>query len=129
MTTCRSKRNAQERIVKVRDLIERWNKGVSMLNRGEITPTMASMRFDKLANEILALSSGHESIPEIDFLLGQWMSAQHENTPEQQRQLLAAYYEKWDDVETGLEQQGLFDKAWREGFDAAILPRKGEETS
>jgi hypothetical protein len=129
MTTCRSKRDATERIIKLRDLIERWNKGVSMLNSGQVPAKNAAVRFNNLADEIAKLVDGYDDVPEIEFLIGRWNSDAHENPIETQRSLLSEYYEKWESLEVRLENSGDYDRAWREGFDAAILRTEGKETS
>lgn len=129
MTKCRSKRNAEERIQKLKALIERWNKGVSMLDRNEISVDAAFRRFSQLTNEIAETINGYDHVPEIEYLLNRWQIGETDNTPEQQSALLARYYEKWGALEDALEAQGEFDSKWREGFDAAILSRESQKTS
>ena len=126
---CRSKRNAADRILKLKELIERWDKGVSMLNSNQVAVKNAAARFNKIANEIAELVHGYENIPEIEFLLNRWNNLDHENTLDAQRLLLTEYYEKWDSLESKLEKSGDYDMTWREGFDAAILRKEDKETS
>lgn len=69
---CHSEARANEVISKLKALIERWEKGVTMCNQGLIHPDVAIARFAKLTDEIAAVIVGYEDTPEVNYLMGRW---------------------------------------------------------
>jgi hypothetical protein len=67
-------------VAKLKNLIDRWGRGVAAVNQGKIHPDVALARFAKLTDEIAECIAGYEHIREVEFLLAQWFDADWETS-------------------------------------------------
>lgn len=86
MKNCHSKA-FWDRLQELQTLIERWNKGIKMLDEGKIDHQIALVRFAQLTDQIARVVDGYDHLPEVEFLLNQWMGGDWENSPTVQREI------------------------------------------
>lgn len=78
---------AWQAVVTLQSLIERWNRGIKAVNDGVVNHQIALVRFAQLTDEIAKTVDGFEHVPEVEFLLNQWMGGDWENSPAVQREI------------------------------------------
>lgn len=67
-----------ERVARLKELTDKWARGVEAVNSGKIHADVAFIRFAKLTDEIAACIDGYENVREIQFLMDQWFDSDWE---------------------------------------------------